>query len=223
MYLTSNIVDRVFNIRAANGAPCTAFALDHGERQFLVTAGHAFDGSPSNVVFVRRGENWEEKPCKIASGPYGKLDIAVVDFGYRFLKPANAVFSGGGVFLGEEVRVVGYPLGFLMADPGSKNGFPVPFVASGCVGGITDPASEGAVRRLYLSALLDPGYSGAPVVIPSRDNPNKPQVIGVVEAAVRYHESRTVTAGEKTTIERHAAITEAAVIEDVIALAATML
>ena len=174
--ITFNVYDRVFFIRGAKYG--TAFTVDVGGRQYLVTAGHVL-GSESDLsslkVFFRN--TWCALPVEFVGAGKGEIDIAVVAPKQRMSPSHPLEPNTAGLILGQDVFFVGYPFKMWSNAGDIMNGRPLPFVKKGTLSAAFDPADD--VKRLYVDAINNEGFSGGPIVFAQGTSTNY-QVAGVV-------------------------------------------
>lgn len=179
--LTVNVLYRTFLIKWGTSTG-TAFTIDHGDKQYLVTARHVVKGIQSgNVIKIRHERKWKDLPVNVVGIGKGKdLDVAVLA-GLELLSPAfSLVTSSEGIVYGQSVLFLGYPFGLELEGEISLNrGFPAPYVKAG----ILSAMPEGDVTKLYLDAHNNEGFSGGPVVFDPQGHPrNDWHVAGVISS-----------------------------------------
>ena len=163
--ISSNILQRVFRLRAGEKHG-TGFAIPWKGHTYMVTAKHIFDGSPLDRFDLFHLGAWSTAAIPVVAGSHG-YDVAVMRMPETF-QPGNTIIVGEkGVFLSEDVYMLGYPLGFYheasMNPPNVNNYFPLPLVAKGCLAAI--PGIGGPVEGgLIVSGQIDVGFSGGPIV-----------------------------------------------------------
>ncbi len=172
-------LSRVFHIRS--GASCgTAFALDVGGRQYLVSAFHVVEDSiKSCLVDICFQNSWKPFVVNIV-GFDPDADIAVLALQERVLADGLPIDVGdAGCVAGQEVFILGFPLGIrgYLASPG----FPIPLIKRG-VAALFNP---GPPTSVYISASANPGFSGGPVYFASRQT-GKATLMAVVSNEFTY-------------------------------------
>ena len=156
--ITANVIYRVFRLKVGLGTG-TAFTIEEGGREYLVTArhiAHSLQGECQIEVF--RDGGWA--PLQVASEGHapGDVDISVLAPSERLTptRPFPLPASSEGLTYGQEAYFLGFPYG--ISDRILKEtGHPVPLV-----------------KRLTVSTLFgkpylldghnNPGFSGGPVV-----------------------------------------------------------
>ncbi len=154
--ITNNVIQRVFRIKAGS-ATYTAFALDHGGRQYCVTVRHAFEktGPPNSVKIYHDGQ-WKDLPVCLVGIGSGEDDIAVLAPNIQ-LAPTFPLEPTTGLVLGEQVFFLGFPLGMMSAGGQINREFPIPLVKSGVFSG-----AQG--HTFWVDGHNNPGFSGGPLV-----------------------------------------------------------
>ncbi|WP_065757723.1 S1 family peptidase [Pseudomonas defluvii] len=159
--ITANIYNRVFFIKAADYG--TAFAIDHGGKQYLVTAKHLINAEKQETIKFFFDRRWVDMPVELIGLCRGETDIAV----FR----ANQILCTGdlplepssdGVVISQDVFFVGYPYKMWTDAGKAMNGRPCPFVKKGILS--SSFVGDDGIPRLYVDALNNPGFSGGPIV-----------------------------------------------------------
>ena len=178
MLVTSNVITRTFHIGWKNSTG-TGFTVDHGSKQYLVTAYHVVDGIKSGEVIKIFYENgWSDLVVDVVGVGKGEVDVAVLACSVQLSPSLPLVPSAANLFFGQPVQFLGYPFGW---DSGGKNinrGIPLPFVKAGIISALD---FDGDVKRIFLDAYGNKGFSGAPVVFEPHAKPNAElHVAGIV-------------------------------------------
>ena len=160
----TEILNRVFRIRFSTSA-ATAFTLEHGSTQFIVTAKHLFKDSgypaQSTIELLING-TYQSFNVDIRYPSNANIDIAVLKtIPYQQISPitGNACTTAGLVF-GQDVYFLGYPYNYdtlLTNYPGTNS--PMPFVKKACLSGLLSPSPS----IIVLDGHNNPGFSGGPV------------------------------------------------------------
>ena len=162
--ITTNIIQRVFLIRI-NDVQGTSFTIEHGGKQFLISAKHIFINinDKGNVTFlIFRSGSWGVLTSKIHYHTNPIIDIAVIEL-VSDLSPRHELeITEGNMVLGQDVFFLGFPYGLFTDSNTINNGFPFPFVKKAICSSITFNVSEGG--RIYLDGHNNPGFSGGPAV-----------------------------------------------------------
>lgn len=178
-----NILTRTFHIRTAEGAG-TAFTIDFGTKQFLVTAQHVVGPTQLRSVEVKSNSGWTDLPVSVVGHSAPEIDVTVLfpqrrlhDFRHPIKLP-----SSWEVLVGQDVYFSGFALG--LSTPSNLPDFPYPvsLVKRGMVSGFDQ-------YSWHLDGIVNLGMSGGPVFMMDDNTPN---VIGVVTS--RHIESAVVDA-----------------------------
>ena len=162
---------------------------------YLVTADHVLpDSGKIAKIKVFHAMKWLDVRIREVGRKAGdKGDVAVFapDPAIGPCIPLNV--GAEGMFLGEDVHFLGFPttecgipLGF---DPNPSTdfngGYPVPLVKKACIANFHG-------GKIYLDGLVNPGFSGGPVV---RFDPVRQQtsVVGIVSAYLVQHRTSGAT------------------------------
>jgi len=178
----SNIVERVLKVRNAHGAG-TAFTIDIGEKQYVVSANHVF-GKEKTFKFAKTNPNdnkeiWETPDTELPHCDKQK-DVIVFPLKKPITPSHEWVLEGGTPGLGQDVYFLGFP--FAWANFASnvsnidKKDFSVPFIKRGIIAAYGDTFSSSS-KDIYMDTYSNHGFSGAPVIILNDDK--KIQVIGI--------------------------------------------
>ena len=175
--ITSNVYYRIFFIKANDYG--TAFALDHKGKQYLITAKHLVDPYQQQTIKVFFGKEWISLPLELIGACRDETDIAVFKAN-QLLCPKDFSLepSTKGIVVGQDVFFVGFPYK-MWTDVGPlMGGKPCPFVKKGTLS--TALVESNGVRRLYIDALNNPGFSGGPIVFTPGEVRDPYKVAGVV-------------------------------------------
>lgn len=178
--VTSNVIRRTFNISHAMRG--TAFTVDRAGRQYLVTARHVVEGvEPGETIAVWHDGRWRALEVSIVGIGQGDVDVAV--FSARFqISPTFPLEPDSRLTYGQQAYFLGFPHGAHGGGAEINGGLPIPFVKSGIISAFT----FGDVRRVYIDAHVNRGFSGGPVVYHPLQptDPNELRVAGVVTDSV---------------------------------------
>lgn len=174
--ITMNVIRRVFRIKL-QGATGSAFALDHANRQYIVTARHLLEGAGSfDKVELFHDKKWKQLRVNVVGLAPGEIDIAVLSPEIQIAPTHPLEPTAAGLTLGQQVFFLGFPLGIMGDGSEINQAFPLPLVKSGVLSG-----SEGKpFTRFLVDGHNNPGFSGGPLV---HTEPNKPlnyKVAGVI-------------------------------------------
>lgn len=148
---------------------------------FLVTAKHVIESAPG-MTFYRHGDSWlpvRPRMFKINENH----DVAVLQLAGYEGHPGLQVpdyeigLSTRGLLLGQQVMIIGFPLGLEIKESGDMNfGRPMPLVK---VGFLSNLPIKG--EPLLVDAHMNKGFSGSPVVVksPSESDGNRLSICGI--------------------------------------------
>ena len=175
--ITSNIIHRTFHVRW-NGFTGTGFTIDHGSKQYLVTARHVVDGIESGrSIKIFHDNKWRDFVVNIVGIGKGDLDVAVLACSVRLSPSLPLVASSKDLTYGQPVSFLGHPFGWDAGNEQINRGVPMPFVKAGIVSAMV----FGDISWLFLDAHGNKGFSGGPVVfVPYGQPKNKLRVAGIV-------------------------------------------
>ena len=178
--ITSNVIQRTFQIRCGNQTG-SAFAIDRGGRQYLITARHAVPAiEAGSALDIFHDKQWKTVIVTLVGIGAGETDIAVLACALRLAPPLPLEATSEGLLYGQETYFLGFPFGW---DGGAENinrDFPVPFVKAG----ILSAFQSGDPSRFYIDAHGNPGFSGGPLVFKTpQGGSNEFKVAGVVANA----------------------------------------
>ena len=159
-----DILARTFRVKL-DARTGTAFYLDYGKGQFLLTARHLVDKGliDFSVLFNSR---WNPIPVTLLGNCDGEIDISVLKTNVNLPKQLKPDVSKCPIEtdlkLGEEVRFYGFPLG--LSTFLSNNVTPVALVKRGIVSGFFGAPLTSGDESFWIDAINNPGFSGGPVV-----------------------------------------------------------
>lgn len=183
--LTSTVTTRIFHIGWRDKIG-TAFAIDHNNRQYLITASHVVKGIEDDDVIEIRHENlWKHFRVKLIGKSEYWLDITVLSVETQLAPPFPLEATIDGLAQTQQVYFVGFPLG-LMWDTRvfTDHHFPTPLVKSGIFSGAVDDNS-----LLLIDGYGNKGFSGGPMIFqPFESQPNNLRVGGVVSRGLTTRE-----------------------------------
>ena len=175
--ITSNVIHRTFHIKWMLSSG-TAFTIDHGNKQYVVTARHVVEGLKSgDSIEIFHDNQWKSLVVDVVGVGEDAIDVAVLACSIR-LSPSHALLaSSKGLVLGQGITFLGYPFGWDAGGEQLNRGAPLPFVKAGIVSAM----ELGDVNRIFLDAHGNRGFSGGPVlfVLHGKRN-NELRVAGVI-------------------------------------------
>ena len=174
--VTANVVHRILHIGRADSQG-TAFTVDHGGKQYLVTARHVVEGIASGErISVVHQEQQELIEINVVGVGEGVVDVAVLACQQQLspmhpLEPTTA-----GLVYGQQAYFLGFPFGWDAGGEHINHGLPLPFVKAGVISAWTN----GTVKRIYIDSHVNEGFSGGPVVFSPPGDQKVLRVAGVV-------------------------------------------
>ena len=166
----------------------TAFTLDIDGNEFLITAAHLLEQqSGPQVLKILRSSIWHDVSCSIVAVGKGSLDIAVLRAPMRLTDPGFTVEAQfGNCFVGQDMFFVGFPYKMWVDYGTSTEGHPGVFLKKGALSAV----DAGPPKILYVDALNNEGFSGAPLYYFNNGNLNEPpRIAGVVSKYKIEHEA----------------------------------
>lgn len=148
---------RTFHVRSGAKSG-TAFCVDVDNKQYLVSALHVVEEAASTALL----EVWSSNAWKAFNvnlvGYDSIADVAVFALMQRMTTAANIPLGSDGCITGQAIFFLGYPLG-IRGYGVQPQGFPIATVKRGVVS-LNIPTD---LRDFYISASVNPGFSGGPV------------------------------------------------------------
>ena len=170
-----------------NGRGGTGVVIFKDGNRFLVTAKHIIESAPDKTRY-RQGDNWQPI-LPITVNLSENYDIGVLRLPTEEALPALQVpdyeigVSAGGMVLGQQVMMVGYPLGLEIEGGENINNYgrPLPLVK---VGFLSDLSVKNG--RLLIDAHTNKGFSGCPIIFrsPSESDRNRLSICGIQTSMV---------------------------------------
>lgn len=185
---------RTFKVEFAGGA-ASAFAINHRDRQWLITAKHVADAAvqKGRAALTLTGENGLDVELSgplvpvplVGAGP----DIAVFDLGGKKIVFDNMTLvpSADGVALSQEVFFLGFPLTGTLPLMGR-----LPAVRRGIV---SQRAHLNGVAAWIIDGHNLPGFSGGPLVFANADGMGSTWHVLCVVSAYWLHRIDVEVAG----------------------------
>ena len=180
MWLTTNVIQRTFHI-GWNDSAGTGFTVDHGSRQYLVTARHVVPGIESgNAIRIFHEKEWKDLVVDVVGIGKGQADVAVLACPVQLSPSHSLVPSTAGLIYGQSVSFLGYPFGWNSGGEHINRGIPLPFAKAGIVSAL----EFAGAKRIFLDAHGNKGFSGGPVVFVPHEQPNgELHVAGIVSGS----------------------------------------
>ena len=175
--VTSNVIQRVLNIRIDDSLG-SAFTIDQGGRQYVVTARHVVEGiEAAQRTAVVYEDEWRDIDFSVVGVAEGDVDVAVLACGQQLSPTLPLEASSEGLVYGQRAYFLGFPFGWTTGGQHLNRGFPLPFVKGGIVAAYS---LGGPVFRIFLDAHVNHGFSGGPVVFRPKEGQDDFRVAGVV-------------------------------------------
>lgn len=212
--VTTNIFHRVFRI-SHNGKTASAYTLEKGDSQYLVSAAHVFEGALEipNVRIFHDGV-WKTLAVQTV---YNSLEVGdTIVFKLEFdISPRHHVHIGpGGIYVSGWAYFLGFPFGMFTEAGEINRKFPIPFVKAALISSL-DSEREG-LNVIYLDGHNNKGFSGGPVVCPEPNNPREMRIIGTVSGYLTENPIHRETRDDLVDQETNAGIIEAFWIRDLL-------
>jgi hypothetical protein len=194
--LTFNVYDRVLFIRGERYG--TAFALDVDGRQYLISARHVVgDITAKSQLKVFLSKQWVDLPTTLVGVGRGEVDITVLSPSKRLAEDIR-LESSLQLVLGQDVYFAGFPLKMWSNGGELMYGRPLPFVKKGTLSSGWDP--EDPVKRLYVDAINNEGFSGGPLVF--REHSSGELKVAAVVSKFKTEDEPVLNAeGERTELK----------------------
>ena len=107
-----NVIARVFQIKWRNSVG-TAFAIDHYNKQYLITARHVVEGiTRSDSIEICHEQQWKHINVNLVGSGAGNIDVTVLSCSVGLAPPLTLVASPDGIAHGQPVRFLGFPFGW---------------------------------------------------------------------------------------------------------------
>ena len=164
--IPKHVINRIFHIRwtdtSGKRSSGTAFTIDRGSKQYLITARHVVEGIQSgSFIEILRDEQWQNLVVNIVGIGKGDLDIAVLSAPILLSPPHPLDVSAKGLVYGQQIFFLGYPYSLDSGNEQLNRGIPIPFVKAGVVGAMK---RVGDVSWFFLDADVNKGFSGGPLL-----------------------------------------------------------
>ena len=180
--VTTNILHRVLHIGRADSQG-TAFTVDHGGKQYLVTARHVVEGIASGErISVAHQEQQKLIEINVVGVGEGAVDVAVLACQEQLSPTHPLELTTAGLLYGQQAYFLGFPFGWEAGGEHINHGLPLPFVKAGVISAWTN----GTVKRVYIDSHVNEGFSGGPMVF---SLPGDQKVLRVAGVVVGYPKS----------------------------------
>lgn len=173
----------------------TCFSIQEKGEEYLVTAAHIVHGYPPGSRLEIGCETKGGMPTESVSPKLIRIsrehDIAVFEAPecVRYPELPLKKAKPGDMVLGQKVMWMGFPLGYdggwMLGESGGRIGL----VGSGTLASFDVPSSlQGKVEGFVVEGVINPGYSGSPVVLyPGEQRSEGIRVAGVVSGTLASH------------------------------------
>ncbi|WP_082552253.1 serine protease [Massilia sp. Root351] len=177
--ITANALQRTLHL-SINGSTGTGFLLDHGGRQYLITAKHVIGAGASGTfeLGIMNNKAWTPVKVSLVGHAAHEADISVLALPSAIVAPSLALPAAKKSHLTQDAYFLGFPYGDF-GDVGLLNqNYPMPFVKRSIISSFNN---GGRPSIIYLDGHNNPGFSGGPVVIFDPDT-KQLEVLSVVSA-----------------------------------------
>lgn len=176
--ITNNVIERVFYIEIGTSSG-TAFAIDHGGKQYLVTARHIL-GKVSTLdnIKIFHNSEWKTITAKVVGTTTDDIDIAVLSLSIQLAPTHPLRPSIVDLGYGQQVYFLGFPLGMVGGGSELNRDFPMAFAKTGVFSGMD---TNKPPIKIWVDGHNCPGFSGGPLVfspLPGKEF----QVAGVISS-----------------------------------------
>lgn len=195
--ISTNAYFHTFFVKATQYG--TAFTIDVGGSEYLVTARHLLDGDVQHVdIKIFFNNTWLERRATVVGRGGGDVDVAVLRLPARLTPPEyRFTLSIGGFTLGQEVYFLGFPYKMSGEFGTLLLGHPCAFVKKGAISFV----STGDVREFFVDAINNDGFSGGPLCVYTPNDPHDVRVLAVVSKYRIEHEPILDSGGEPTDLK----------------------
>ena len=172
-----NVIARVFQIKWRDSLG-SAFAIDHHDKQYLITARHVVEGiARTDRIEIYHQQQWRYMNVRLVGSGVDSIDVTVLSCSERLAPPLTLLASADGIAHGQSLYFLGFPFGWRWETKViTDHEFPTPFVKAGILSGAFDDFSH-----LVIDGHGNKGFSGGPVVFqPDGHLSNELRIAGVV-------------------------------------------
>ena len=181
--ITKEVIQRTLQISRGN-SQATAFTVDRGGKQYIVTARHAVEGIASGErIFVVHEKQRKPVEIQVVGVGEGEVDVAVLACQQQLSPTYPLAPTSAGLVYGQQVYFLGFPFGWDAGGENINHGLPMPFVKSGVISGWV---TSDTVNEIYIDAHANEGFSGGPLLFSLFDDQREVfRVAGVVSGYPR--------------------------------------
>ena len=156
--ITLEIIRSTFRIKCGSSHG-TCFAIDHDNKQYLITAKHIATNWDNSGFEIFHDDEWKYIPAQLVGNCDDPVDISVFSPSIQLTRPFATPASAGGVYIGQDMYFLGFPYGLTTDASKINQNFPVPLVKRCCLSG------SGHEKGLfYFDGMNNPGFSGGPII-----------------------------------------------------------
>ena len=160
--VSANVVERVKRFRHGTNLG-SAFTIEVGSRQYLLTARHLLNREEKTIQFdLFLGGEWKSFSARAIYPSNKTVDIVALDLDTAVTVDLPLEPTAGGIRIGQQVYFVGYPLGLATRGGLPNSATELPFVKSGVMSAMDSRQKDAMI--LYVDGHNNPGFSGGPVV-----------------------------------------------------------
>jgi hypothetical protein len=212
--ITTNIIQRVFRI-SHNGRTASAYTIEKGDNQYLVSAAHVFDGSLEipHITIYHDGK-WKSISVQIAFNSRDIGDTIIFKLPHDISPRHHVSLGTANIILGSWAYFLGFPFGMTNPDKGINNNFPIPFVKAGLISGLN--FEREGLCTIFLDGHNNKGFSGGPVIWINPQNNKEIQIIGTISGYLTESPIHTQTLDDIKDHGTNAGIIEAFWIKDIL-------
>ncbi|MCP9821294.1 hypothetical protein [Cyanobium sp. L1E-Cus] len=213
--ITSNVLHRVFRVQH-NNKTGSAYTIEKGGQQYLVSASHVFEGEKElDAITIYHDNSWKTVPVDVIRNWTGDGDTIVFRLTFDLSPRLPVAYTTDKMILGSWAYFLGFP--YMVTTGGSdiNRRFPLPLIKAGLISGMHSE-KEGIVIT-YLDGHANRGFSGGPAVWINPMNPKGPaQIFGTISAFRTEYPINPETKDDLRDYSTNAGIVEAIFIRDIL-------
>ncbi|MBI9008691.1 MAG: trypsin-like peptidase domain-containing protein [Tenericutes bacterium] len=182
--ITVNALTRVLQIKF-NNALGSSFTVEDNGIQYLVSAKHVFKGiADKSIIYLQvfNDNQWKNLNAQLYFHENNSIDIAVLKYlnNTQITPTLPITTTTNGLLYGEDVYILGYPLGLRTTEHNLGTGNPIPLIKKGVVSTIKN---ENGIEFLLLDVMNNKGFSGG---VALTDREDKMNFLGVISGYQPY-------------------------------------
>ena len=178
--VNANVLTRVLHLKVGNNTG-TGFTVEVDGRQYLITAKHLTGEAQIEELEIWR-KGWQKINVDVVGSGIRNEDITVLAADRLLTQTLPVEVGSGGITVGQNVRFLGFPLGFSMDFMEEQGGMRLPLVKGGILSGLK---FENKVSWLLVDGHNNGGFSGGPILF--RPLGNKEGIWKVAGVISGYH------------------------------------